>query len=316
MKKVKLFILAALITSAMFISCSTSESVKSEKGPDRPMEAPEGKASDKYEGLKRTVAIGRFSNETSYAKGAFYDRENDPMKKQVMDILSTKLTISGKFILLERSDLELVEKEQALAGITSESIGADYLLIGSITKYGRKTTGTHASIFGGSKTQTVEAGVSVRLIDVRTGEVIYAEEGNGEAEVTNASVLGFGTTANYDSTLSDKAIEAAVESLVGNIEKNCTDRPWKTYIISNEDNTVLISGGASQGIKNGDVFKLMTVGKKVKNPQTGLYITLPGDEVGKVQVVRTMGSGKNEYSIVNVISGSISGDISKYEIQE
>lgn len=316
MKKNLLIVLSVLISSALFFSCSTSESVTSAKGPDRAMEAPEGKGSDKYEGLKRTVAIGRFSNETSYAKGAFYDRDNDPMKKQVMDILSTKLTVSGKFILLEREDLELVEKEQSLAGISSETVGADYLLIGSITKYGRKTTGSHASILGGSKTQTVEAGVSIRLIDVRTGEVIYAEEGNGEAEVTNTSVLGFGTSANYDSTLADKAIEAAIESLVGNIEKNCTDRPWKTYIISNEDDTVLISGGASQGIKKGDIFKLMTVGKKVKNPQTGLYITLPGNEVGKVQVISTMGSGKNEYSIVSVIDGSISGDISKYEIQE
>ena len=27
--------------------------------------------------LKRKVAIGRFSNETQYAKGIFYDKEND-----------------------------------------------------------------------------------------------------------------------------------------------------------------------------------------------------------------------------------------------
>ena len=61
--------------------------------------------------LKRKVAIGRFSNETQYAKGIFYDRENDPMGKQALDILSAKLAASGKFILLERSDLStLLEK--------------------------------------------------------------------------------------------------------------------------------------------------------------------------------------------------------------
>ena len=31
--------------------------------------------------LKRKVAIGRFTNETQYGKGIFYDRENDPMRK-------------------------------------------------------------------------------------------------------------------------------------------------------------------------------------------------------------------------------------------
>ena len=39
--------------------------------------------------LKRKVAIGRFSNETQYAKGIFYDKENDPMGKQALDILSS-----------------------------------------------------------------------------------------------------------------------------------------------------------------------------------------------------------------------------------
>ena len=41
--------------------------------------------------IKRKVAIGRFSNETQYAKGIFYDKENDPMGKQALDILSAKL---------------------------------------------------------------------------------------------------------------------------------------------------------------------------------------------------------------------------------
>ena len=39
--------------------------------------------------IKRKVAIGRFSNETQYAKGLFYDKENDPMRKQALDILSS-----------------------------------------------------------------------------------------------------------------------------------------------------------------------------------------------------------------------------------
>ena len=61
--------------------------------------------------IKRKVAIGRFSNETQYAKGIFYDKENDPMGKQALDILSSKLAASGKFLLLERSDLSKLLEE-------------------------------------------------------------------------------------------------------------------------------------------------------------------------------------------------------------
>ena len=61
--------------------------------------------------IKRKVAIGRFTNETQYAKGIFYDKENDPMGKQALDILSAKLAASGKFLLLERNDLATLLEE-------------------------------------------------------------------------------------------------------------------------------------------------------------------------------------------------------------
>lgn len=118
--------------------------------------------------LKKKVAIGRFSNETQYAKGIFYDKENDPMGKQALDILSAKLASSGKFLLLERSDLASLLEECQKSGGGTTTIGADYMIIGSITEYGRKNTGKNG-VFSSQKTQTVEAAVSIRLVDVATG---------------------------------------------------------------------------------------------------------------------------------------------------
>ena len=116
--------------------------------------------------LKWKVAVGRFSNETQYGKGIFYERDNDPMAKQALDILMTKLNASGKFILLERSDSEKLEAE--LKAGQGQRIGADYLILGSITEFGRKTTGRDG-LFTSEKSQTVEAGVSIRIVDVATG---------------------------------------------------------------------------------------------------------------------------------------------------
>lgn len=42
--------------------------------------------------IKRKVAIGRFSNETQYAKGVFYDKENDPMSTVEYDKRKTSFT--------------------------------------------------------------------------------------------------------------------------------------------------------------------------------------------------------------------------------
>ena len=159
--------------------------------------------------LKRKVAIGRFTNETQYAKGIFYDRENDPMGKQALDILSSKLASSGKFLLLERSDLATLLEECQKGGTSASVIGADYMIIGSITEFGRKDTGK-SGVFSSQKTQTVEAAVSIRLVDVSTGLIIYSDEAKGSAELTTKTTMGVGGKAGYDATLSDKAISEAI----------------------------------------------------------------------------------------------------------
>ena len=151
----------------------------------------EGVDAPAYNGLKRTVAIARFSNETEYAKGAFYDKENDPVGKQALDILSAKLAATGKFILLERADADKIQAELEKAGSSAKGAVADYLIIGSVTEFGRKTTG-EVGFVSRSKTQTVEAGVNLRLVDVSSGQVIYSEEGKGQAETSSSTTMGMG----------------------------------------------------------------------------------------------------------------------------
>lgn len=250
--------------------------------------------------IKRKVAIGRFSNETQYAKGLFYDKENDPMAKQALDILSAKLAASGKFILLERNDLGLLLEESQKSGAGLSTLGADYMIIGSITEYGRKNTGKNKA-FSTTKTQSVEAAVSVRLVDVSTGLIIYSDEACGAAETTTKTTMGLGGTAGFDATLSDKAISEAIGQLVENIINKCTDKPWRTYFLAYDADAVLIAGGASQGIAEGDTFDVLTKGKTVKNPQTGLMVELPGKKIGTVTVIATGGdTPETEYSFVEV----------------
>ena len=268
--------------------------------------------------IKRKVAIGRFSNETQYAKGIFYDKENDPMGKQALDILSAKLAASGKFLLLERSDLASLLEEAKKSDNGLATIGADYMIIGSITEFGRKNVGK-SGVFSSTKSQIVEAAVAIRLVDVYTGLIIYSDEGKGMAELTTRTTMGVGGKADYDATLSDKAISEAIGQLVENIINKCTDKPWRTFFLSYDSDAQLIAGGASQGIKVGDVFAVKTKGKKVKNPQTGVMIELPGKQIGTVTVSQTSGdTPETEYSFVT-FSGESAIDANKlmdYYIEE
>lgn len=267
--------------------------------------------------LKRKVAIARFTNETKYSKGFFYDGQNDLVGKQAMDILSARLTASDKFLLLERSDLAAVDSELAMADKQKLKVNADYLVVGSVSEFGRKESSS-SGIFTRTKTQIAYAKVNVRLIDVYSGQIIYSEEGEGEASSEAGTVMGVGDRAGYDATLNDKAISAAISKLVSNIISNLLERPWRSYILSFDNGTYIVAGGKSQGIKAGDVFTVFKKGAKVKNPQTDLLIELPGTAIGKIKVNGLAGNTQqDEISMCIRESGEIPSEgFDNYFIEE
>ena len=269
--------------------------------------------------LKRKVAIARFSNETKYGKSIFYEKENDPLAKQAMDILSAKLASTNKFILFERSDLDEVLKEMQLNDGTAENkvINADYLIIGSVSEFGRSVEGTQA-ILGRSKRQSAWSTVNIRLVDAYTGQIIYSEEASGEAYSEAKQVMGVGGQAGYDETLNDRAISAAISKLVNDIIQNLLDKPWRAYILDKQGQQIIISGGKSQGLEVNKELAVYQRGKKVKNPQTNMFIELPGTEVGRIKVDLMMGNTElDEVSLCSTVSGQIPDtDFDKYFIQE
>lgn len=255
--------------------------------------------------LKRKVAIARFSNETKYGQSFFLDENKDFIGKQAMDILSAKLAATGKFILLERADFEKIKKELEVGNISNLNIAADYLIVGSVSEFGRKEVGD-VGIFSRTKKQVAHAKVNIRLVDTRTGQIIYSEEAQGEAFSEAGSVMGVGARAGYDSSLNDKVISAAIGKLVNNVVENLIDKPWRSFILSYQDGNYFIAGGISQGIRENDVFGVYRRGKKVKNPQTNMLLELPGQMIGTIRVVKLLGGDQNsELSLCTAVSGSI-----------
>jgi curli biogenesis system outer membrane secretion channel CsgG len=250
-------------------------------------------------GLKRKIAIARFTDETKNSKSIFVNKSVDNIGKQAADILSARLTNSGQFIMLERDDLDKVKNEQALEGISSAVVGADYLIVGSISEFGRKTT-SETGIFSRNKIQQAMATVNVRLVDTTTGQIVFSEEGSGEARAEANTTFGVGERAAFDSTLNDKAISAAISKVVSDLMENLLDMPWKAYLIAKQDDQYIMTGGASQGISVGDEFTILQKGKQIKNPQTGFMIELAGKPIATATVVLLSGSAKNEISIVSL----------------
>jgi curli biogenesis system outer membrane secretion channel CsgG len=143
--------------------------------------------------LKRKIAVGRFTNSTRYGKALLLDVERDPLADQAADMLMARLVDTGEFIVFERKDVEALAREQAL-GVSSKMVGADTLLVGSVTEFGRKVEGK-SGFLNSQMRQVASATVEVRLVDVATGQAFFSTSGSGSASVEAGEVVGFGSRA-------------------------------------------------------------------------------------------------------------------------
>ncbi len=319
----KLGIKLVCITSLLLSGCATVKEKKVHQTPVQPASISKNLSPSVIDSksLKRKVAIARFTNETTYGQSFFIDSDNNRIGKQAMDILSAKLFETGKFIMLESSDLNQVEKELNIEGITKVNNAADYIIVGSITEFGRKEV-SDVGVFSRVKKQEANATVHIRIIDVSTRQIIYSEQGKGIAYSEAGTVLGVGDKAGYDSSLNDKVLNVAITDLASNIIENMLDKPWRSYILSFEEDNLIISGGESQNITAGSVFEVVKLGKKVKNPQTGMFITLPGKVIGEVEVSASFGdTPESEVSFSTITKGNLdtyiqANDFSSLYIQE
>lgn len=255
--------------------------------------------------FKRKIAVGRFTNETRYGRALLTGDEIDPLGRQVSDILSARLTDTGRFLVFERPDLNLIKGEQQLTGDHGNIIGVDMLLVGSLTGFGRDVAGENG-FFSNTKKQVAQATVDIRLVDVHTARVLFAATGHGEASLENGTVLGFGNQAGYAGSLNDKAIAAAISDVMTPLVSQMTQREWRTDILKIEGSQVFIAGGTHQGLKVGDRLMVMRSGGVAKSAQTGFDIPLPPTQVGVIRVRQTFGEDETtEGSICDIIEGSI-----------
>lgn len=180
-----------------------------------------------YNGVKTTLVVGNFQNRSSYMQGLF-SNNTDQLGNQAKTILKTHLQQTNRFRVVDRENLNILKREAELNGVTQSLTGARYTLTGDVTEFGRKVTGDKQlfGILGSGKTQTAYAKVSLNIVDVMTGEVVYATQAAGEYELSNREIAGFGSTAGYDATLNGKVLNFAITEAVNNVVRDLENGTW------------------------------------------------------------------------------------------
>lgn len=181
-----------------------------------------------YNGPRSTIAVGKFDNRSNFLRGLFSDGV-DRLGSQAKTILITHLQQSNRFVVVDRENMAEIQQEAKLRGKEQSLKGANYVLTGDVTEFGRKETGDQQlfGILGRGKTQVAYSKVSVNVVNALTSEVVFSVQGAGEYALSNREIVGFGGTASYDSTLNGKVLDLAIREAVNRLVENIERGTWK-----------------------------------------------------------------------------------------
>ncbi len=180
-----------------------------------------------YSGVRVPIAVGQFDNRSSYMRGIFSDGV-DRLGGQAKTILITHLQQTNRFSVLDRDNMGEISQEAAIKGTVQKLKGADYVVTGDVTEFGRKETGDRQlfGILGRGKTQVAYAKVALNIVNINTSEVVYSTQGAGEYALSNREVVGFGGTASYDSTLNGKVLDLAMREAINRLVDGINAGAW------------------------------------------------------------------------------------------
>ncbi|MDL1961294.1 MAG: CsgG/HfaB family protein [Deltaproteobacteria bacterium] len=216
------------ILSLVIVSCAPTARVTSGGGPTI------GQAqAESYSGPKARIAVSRFKDKT--AKGYYSGKIGVGM----VDMLTTALFNTNRFIVLERQTVQDVLAEQDLGASgriqpgTEAPIGkiegAELLVVGAVTEFEPHSAGGGAGlggIIGGGPFGAITAAfkkahiaIDLRIVDAKTSRILAATSVEGSATDVGGmfGILGGsvgGGLGGYQNTPTEKAIRVCLKEAV------------------------------------------------------------------------------------------------------
>jgi curli biogenesis system outer membrane secretion channel CsgG len=234
------------------------------------------------------------------------------------DMLVTELVASNRFLVLERQNLEELQKELEMTGRSFGDEGtrllpAQIIVRGSITelKLRRAGSGVGGVIgeqvnFNQSRAEAT-VGLDLKIVEVETGRVLDSVRAEGKAVSRRQSLtlakdeLKFGT-ASFDEGPLGGAVRAAIQDAVKKIVARSERLAWEARVIEAvEDGDVLkvyMNFGSDAGLKVGQELEIRRPGRLLVDPDTQIVLgRADGDRVGTLRIVEM----REKFAIAEVV---------------
>jgi curli biogenesis system outer membrane secretion channel CsgG len=276
---------------------------------------------------KKRVAVLNFEYGTVKSNAQAIFGTDQDVGKGISDMLVQKLVEDGKYSVIERNALDKVLGEQnfsnsdradaSTAAKIGRILGVDAIIIGSITQFGRDDQHTNVGAggfggygsrlgIGGVGTHKAKAvvGITARLVNTSTGEILAAVTGTGESSRSGTSLIGAGAgggsgggagldmgSSNFGQTILGEAVKAAVGDTATQLDSKAATLPTVKVSVSGlvadvSGNTLIINVGSKTGLMVGDTLDISRQVRTVKDPATGKVLKSINDKIGSGTVTQ------------------------------
>lgn len=313
---------ALLALTASMGGCATAQTAAMAIQP----QGPQGQAlSDALAQLQCTLPKPRVAIYSFHATGKLAAFEGYNVGDALAAQLATELTRTGCFIVLDRTGLSNVLREQelALAGVVSREtgpragalIGAEVIIKGAITEFEPNARGRGMNVglglpnvpLGvrlGRNGNQAHVAMDLSIVDATTGQVRTAHR------VSAASQSG-GWTVGLDHERGSIGGDAFAKSPMGMAARNALGRatlhiasdlsglPWRSQVVDAADDTLFLNAGTASGIQAGQTYRVSTVVRTLIDPATGLLLDRIERVIGQVRILTV----KERYAIAEPLEG-------------
>jgi curli biogenesis system outer membrane secretion channel CsgG len=237
------------------------------------------------------------------------------------EMLTTALTKSERFVVLERAALDKVTAEQDLgasgrvnpefAPQVGKITGAQAIITGDITRfsYTQSSVGGSGSILRGlgAKVEKTNAqvGIDLRIIDTETGEVLLSQSADGSASMSNVSATLTRGSHDFSSAVAEntplgKATRQALERIVNAVTKTMKSQRWSGRVMDVRGDHIYINAGTRLGLVTDVPLDVFRADAALTDPETGRRMGSPDKLIGSVVIDAV----KEQYSVAKILNGS------------
>ena len=271
---------------------------------------------------KPRIAVMDFDYATVQTASSALFGTNVDVGKGIADLLVTGLVKDGTYSIIERKALDKIMAEQNFsnsnradptsAARLGKLLGVDAILVGSITQFGNETKKTNLGGGGGNwggfgvggighSKSNANVGITARLVNVDTGEILAVAEGAGQSSRSSTSLLGGGGnwhgfgggsadfgSSDFQQTIIGEAVKIAVDKLRVDLVSNSSKVSVRTITVEGlvaavDGGQIVLNVGSRAGVKVGDQLEVLRVSKEIKDPATGQVIRRLTSSIGVIK---------------------------------